>query len=52
MAALHFSTSTKAREDRAIYRALGIESGTQVRDAIGRPFPIAGSGGRPIAPLF
>lgn len=24
MAALHFSTSTKAREDRAIYRALGI----------------------------
>jgi hypothetical protein len=34
-----------------VYRALGIENGTQVRDAIGRPFPIAGQGGRPINAL-
>jgi len=31
-----------------IYRGLGIDPSTQVRDAIGRPFPIAGLTGRPI----
>ena len=36
----------------SIYRGLGIDPGTQVRDAIGRPFPIAGLGGRPINALF
>jgi len=35
-----------------IYRALGIDPSTQVRDAIGRPFAIAGSGGRAIESLF
>jgi hypothetical protein len=35
-----------------IYRALGIDPSTQVRDAIGRPFAIAGGGGRPIDNLF
>jgi hypothetical protein len=35
-----------------IYRALGIDPGTQVRDAIGRPFAIAGGNGRPIEALF
>jgi uncharacterized protein (DUF1501 family) len=35
-----------------VYKALGIETGTQVRDAIGRPFPIAGQNGRPIAGLL
>src|SRR5581483_8022410 len=35
-----------------IYRALGIDPSTQVRDAIGRPFAIAGGGGRPIEALF
>jgi hypothetical protein len=34
-----------------IYRGLGIDPTTQVRDAIGRPFPIAGQNGRPIAAL-
>jgi hypothetical protein len=34
-----------------IYRGLGIDPGTQVRDAIGRPFPIAGLQGRPITGL-
>jgi hypothetical protein len=36
----------------SIYKGLGIADGTQVRDAIGRPFPIAGLTGRPLAPLF
>ena len=31
-----------------IYRGLGIDPATLVRDAIGRPFPIAGNNGRPI----
>jgi hypothetical protein len=35
-----------------VYRALGIDPNTQVRDAIGRPFAIAGGGGRPIETLF
>lgn len=35
-----------------IYRALGIEHTNQVRDAIGRPFGIAGMNGRPINALF
>jgi hypothetical protein len=35
-----------------LYRALGIDPATQVRDPIGRPFPIAGGNGRPIAALF
>ncbi len=35
-----------------IYRALGIDPSTQVRDAIGRPFAIAGSNGRAIESLF
>jgi uncharacterized protein (DUF1501 family) len=35
-----------------IYRALGIDPSTQVRDAIGRPFAIAGGNGRPIESLF
>jgi hypothetical protein len=35
-----------------VYRALGIDPATQVRDPIGRPFPIAGLGGRPIEALF
>src|SRR5207302_3123850 len=30
-----------------VYRALGIDPSTQVRDAIGRPFAIAGGNGRP-----
>jgi hypothetical protein len=34
-----------------IYRGLGIDPSTQVRDAIGRPFPIAGQNGRPISAL-
>jgi len=36
----------------SVYRALGIDPGTQVRDAIGRPFAIAGNGGRAIQGLF
>jgi hypothetical protein len=35
-----------------IYRGLGIDPANQVRDAIGRPFPIAGLQGRPINALF
>jgi len=35
-----------------VYRALGIDPSTQVRDAIGRPFAIAGGNGRPIEQLF
>jgi hypothetical protein len=35
-----------------IYRALGIDPTNQVRDPIGRPFAIAGMGGRPINALF
>ena len=35
-----------------LYRALGIDPTTQVRDPIGRPFPIAGNNGRPIAALL
>ena len=35
----------------SIYRGLGIDPASQVRDAIGRPFPIANAG-RPINALF
>ncbi len=35
-----------------VYQALGIDPNTQVRDAIGRPFNIAGGGGRPIQAMF
>lgn len=35
-----------------IYRGLGIDPTTQVRDNIGRPFAIAGQNGRPIEALF
>jgi uncharacterized protein (DUF1501 family) len=35
-----------------VYRALGIDATTQVRDPIGRPFGIANLNGRPIAQLF
>lgn len=35
-----------------VYRALGIDPTTQVRDPIGRPFAIAGGNGRPIEGLF
>ena len=35
-----------------IYRGLGIDPTTQIRDPIGRPFAIAGGGGRPIEALF
>jgi hypothetical protein len=35
-----------------VYRALGIDPTTQVRDAIGRPFGIASDGGRPVEALF
>jgi hypothetical protein len=35
-----------------IYRGLGIDPGTQVRDPIGRPFPIAAGNGRPLNGLF
>jgi Protein of unknown function (DUF1501) len=35
-----------------VYRALGIDPTTQIRDPIGRPFSIAGDGGRPISALF
>ena len=34
-----------------IYKGLGIDPDTQVRDAIGRPFRIAGLNGRPISAL-
>ena len=36
----------------SVYRALGIDPTTQVRDPIGRPFNVAGENGRPIAALF
>jgi hypothetical protein len=36
----------------SIYRALGIDPSTQIRDAIGRPFAIAGGNGRAIDGLF
>ncbi|MFO0967518.1 MAG: DUF1501 domain-containing protein [Gemmataceae bacterium] len=36
----------------SVYRALGIDPTTQVRDPIGRPFAIAGGGGRAIEALF
>jgi hypothetical protein len=36
----------------SVYRALGIDPTTQVRDPIGRPFNISGMGGRPINQLF
>jgi hypothetical protein len=36
----------------SVYRALGIDPTTQIRDAIGRPFSIAGEGGKPINALF
>jgi hypothetical protein len=35
-----------------VYRALGIDPTTQVRDPIGRPFNISGLGGRPINALL
>src|SRR5262249_20125193 len=35
-----------------IYKALGIDPTTQVRDAIGRPFSISGLDGKPIEALF
>ena len=35
-----------------VYRGLGIDPATQVRDAIGRPFAIAGGNGRPIEQMF
>jgi hypothetical protein len=35
-----------------VYRALGIDPSTQVRDPIGRPFNIAGTSGRPITALL
>ena len=35
-----------------VYRALGIDPTTQVRDPIGRPFAIAGGNGRPIEGMF
>ena len=35
-----------------VYRALGIDPTTQVRDAIGRPFGIAGGNGRAIEAFF
>jgi hypothetical protein len=35
-----------------VYRGLGIDPATQVRDAIGRPFNISGLNGRPIAGLI
>ncbi|MBI3411909.1 MAG: DUF1501 domain-containing protein [Planctomycetes bacterium] len=35
-----------------IYRAVGIDPTTKIRDPIGRPFAIAGSNGRPIEALF
>ena len=35
-----------------VYKGMGIDPSTQVRDAIGRPFAIAGLTGRPLAPLF
>ena len=34
-----------------IYKALGIDPTTQIRDAIGRPFGIAADGGKPIEGL-
>jgi hypothetical protein len=36
----------------SVYRALGIDPHTQVRDPIGRPFAIAGGGGRIIENIF
>jgi uncharacterized protein (DUF1501 family) len=35
-----------------LYRALGIDPTTQIRDPIGRPFSISGESGRPIQQLF
>jgi hypothetical protein len=35
-----------------VYRALGIDPTTQVRDPIGRPFNISGENGRPVAALL
>ena len=35
-----------------VYRGLGIDPTTQIRDPIGRPFSIAGDHGRPISALF
>jgi len=36
-----------------VYRGLGIDPATQIRDPIGRPFNISGlAGGTPIAQLF
>jgi hypothetical protein len=35
-----------------VYKALGIDPTTQIRDTIGRPFSIAGEGGKPIQALL
>jgi hypothetical protein len=35
-----------------VYKALGIDPTTQIRDAIGRPFSISGDGGKPIKALL
>jgi hypothetical protein len=35
-----------------VYRAMGIDPTSQVRDSNGRPYPISGLGGRPIENLF
>ena len=35
-----------------IYKAMGIDPTSQVRDANGRPYPISGLGGRPVENLF
>jgi uncharacterized protein (DUF1501 family) len=35
-----------------LYRGLGIDPTTQIRDPIGRPFAIAGGNGRPVEALF
>lgn len=36
----------------SVYRALGIDPSTQIRDPIGRPFAIAGGNGRAVEGLF
>jgi uncharacterized protein (DUF1501 family) len=35
-----------------VYKALGIDPTTQIRDSIGRPFSIAGESGKPISALL
>ena len=36
----------------SVYKAMGIDPTSQVRDANGRPYPISGLGGRPVENLF